>query len=74
LDATAAKTTKVTERVSMQFSLAAYNALNQKYLGPGDPNVASAAFTSNLFNASGTTTPGNSSGNRFLILGCKVVF
>ena len=74
LDATITKTTKVTEKVSIQLSLAAYNALNQKYLGPGNPNVSSAAFASNIFNSSGTSTPGNSSGNRFLILGGKVVF
>ncbi len=74
LDATVTKTTKVTERVSIQLSLAAYNTLNQKYLGPGDPNVSSSAFASNVFNSSGTTTPGNASGNRFLILGGKVVF
>lgn len=58
----------------MQLSLAAYNALNQKYLGPGNPNVSSAAFASNIFNSSGTSTPGNASGNRFLILGGKVIF
>jgi hypothetical protein len=74
LDATVTKTTKITERISMQLSLAAYNALNQMYLGPGEPDVASSAFTSNIFNASGTTIPGNSSGNRFLILGGKVIF
>ena len=74
LDATITKTTKITERVAMQLSLAAYNALNQMYLGPGNPNVASSAFASNLFNFSGTTIPGNSSGNRFLILGGKVIF
>jgi Carboxypeptidase regulatory-like domain/TonB-dependent Receptor Plug Domain len=74
LDATIAKNTKITEGVSMQLSLAAYNALNQMYLGPGVPNVSSAAFTSNEFNESGTTIPGNSSGNRFLILGGKIIF
>jgi hypothetical protein len=74
LDATVTKTTKVTERVAMQLSLAAYNALNQKYLGPGNPNVSSAAFASNIFNSSGTSTPGNASGNRFLILGGKIIF
>jgi hypothetical protein len=74
LDATITKRTKVTEKVEMQLSLAAYNALNQKYLGPGNPDVSSAAFASNIFNSSGTTTPGNSSGNRFFILGGKVIF
>jgi carboxypeptidase family protein/TonB-dependent receptor-like protein len=74
LDATLTKTTKITERVSMQLSLAAYNALNEMYLGPGTPDVSSSAFTSNMFNASGTTIPGNSSGNRFMLLGGKIVF
>ena len=74
LDATITKTTKITERVSMQLSLAAYNALNEMYLGPGVANVSSSAFTSNMFNLSGTTTPGNSSGNRFVILGGKITF
>ncbi len=74
LDATITKTTKITERVSTQLSMAAYNALNQMYLGPGNPNVSSSAFTSNIFNLSGTTIPGNVSGNRFVILGGKVIF
>jgi hypothetical protein len=74
LDATVTKTTRITERASLQLSLAAYNALNQMYLGPGNANVTSAAFTSNVFNSSGTTIPGNVSGNRFLILGSKFVF
>lgn len=74
LDATVTKTTRITERVSMQLSLAAYNALNEMYLGPGIADVSSSAFTSNMFNASGTTISGNSSGNRFMILGGKIVF
>ncbi len=74
LDATLTKTTKITERVSMQLSLAAYNALNEMYLGPGVADVSSSAFTSNMFNASGTTIPGNSSGNRFMLLGGKITF
>ncbi len=74
LDATITKTTKITEGVSVQLSLAAYNALNQMYLGPGVANVSSSAFTSNEFNFSGTTVPGNSSGNRFVILGGKILF
>ena len=58
----------------MQLSLAAYNALNEMYLGPGIADAASSAFTSNMFNASGTTISGNSSGNRFVILGGKILF
>ncbi len=74
LDATVAKTTRITERLSLQLSLAAYNALNQQYLGPGNAFVASPLFTSNLYNESGTNVPGNTSGNRFLILGGKIIF
>lgn len=73
LDATVTKTTQITERISVQISLAAYNALNQMYLGPGDANVANSDFTSNIFNSSGSAS-GNTSGNRFLILGGKVIF
>ncbi|HVN93314.1 MAG TPA: TonB-dependent receptor [Terracidiphilus sp.] len=73
-DATITKTTKIAEGVSLQLSLAGYNVLNQMYLGPGVPDVASSAFTSNMFNFSGTSAPGNSSGNRFFILGAKVLF
>jgi len=74
LDATVTKTTKITERVSLQLSLAAYNALNEMYLGPGIADVSSSAFTKNMFNLSGTTINGNSSGNRFMLLGGKIVF
>jgi hypothetical protein len=44
------------------------------YIGPGVANVSSSVFTSNIFNASGTTIPGNSSGNRFMLLGGKIIF
>lgn len=79
LDATITKTTKLTERVSMQLSLAAYNALNQQYLGVGNPNVAASNFTSNVENNSGggsgnSIVSGFTSGNRFVILGGKIIF
>lgn len=74
LDTTITKTTKIAEGVSLQLSLAAYNVLNQMYIGPGVANVSSSVFTSNIFNASGTTIPGNSSGNRFMLLGGKIIF
>jgi hypothetical protein len=74
MDATAAKTTKITERLSLQVSFAVYNVLNQQYLGPGDAYVGSPIFTSNLYNSSGTNVPGNTSGNRCAILGGKVIF
>jgi hypothetical protein len=73
LDATITKSTHVTERVNLQLSLAAYNALNQMYLGTGNPFIGSSSFTFNGYNTSGSV-PGNTSGNRFVLLGGKVVF
>jgi hypothetical protein len=72
-DATITKNTQLTERVNLQLSLSAYNALNQMYLGPGNAFVGSSSFTSNSFNGSGSV-PGNTSGNRFVLLGGKVIF
>ena len=72
-DVTLTKNTPITERVNLQLSLAAYNVLNQMYLGTGIAPVASGAFTSNDFNSSGSV-PGNTSGNRFFLLGGKIVF
>ncbi len=73
LDVTLAKTFPVTERISVQLSLAAYNALNRMYLGVGNPFVAASNFTSNAENTSGSIS-GDTSGNRFMILGGKVIF
>ncbi|MGA2214000.1 MAG: carboxypeptidase regulatory-like domain-containing protein [Bryobacteraceae bacterium] len=73
LDATVFKTIPITERVGIQLSMAAYNALNQMYRGVGDAFVGASNFTSNIENASGSAS-GNSSGNRFVILGGKVIF
>jgi hypothetical protein len=72
-DVTLTKNTPITERVNLQLSLAAYNVLNQMYLGTGIAQVASGAFTSVDFNNSGSV-PGNTSGNRFFLLGGKIVF
>jgi hypothetical protein len=73
LDLTIAKAFPITERVSLQLSMAAYNALNQMFLGVGNPYVAASNFTSNAENASGSAS-GETSGNRFVILGGKVIF
>jgi hypothetical protein len=73
LDLTITKTTALTERVNLQLSIAAYNALNQMYLGAGNAFVGSSSFTFNGYNNSGSV-PGNTSGNRFVILGGKIVF
>ncbi|MGB6722120.1 MAG: carboxypeptidase regulatory-like domain-containing protein [Terracidiphilus sp.] len=73
LDATVIKTIPITERVSIQLSMSAYNALNQMFLGAGNPFVGASNFTSNAENTSGSVS-GNSSGNRFVILGGKIIF
>jgi Carboxypeptidase regulatory-like domain/TonB-dependent Receptor Plug Domain len=72
-DTTITKTTPITERVSLLLSMAAYNVLNQQYLGTGVAAVASSAFTSTDFNAA-IPAPGNTSGIRFILLGGKIVF
>ena len=72
-DLTVTKTFPITERVHLQLSMAAYNVLNQMFLGVGDPDVAASNFTSNVENSSGSIS-GNSSGNRFVILGTRVTF
>jgi hypothetical protein len=73
LDLTIAKTFPIMERVSLQLSMATYNVLNQMFLGVGNPYVAASNFTSNAENSSGNI-PGDTSGNRFVILGGKVIF
>ena len=73
LDLTVVKTIPITERVGVQLSMAAYNALNQMFRGTGNAFIGASNFTSNQENASGTV-PGESSGNRFVILGGKIVF
>ncbi len=71
LDATVVKTIPVKERVSLQLSMAAYNALNHMFRGDGNPFVGASNFTSNALNGSGSVS---GSGNRFVILGGKVIF
>jgi len=72
-DTTILKTFPLNERVGIQLSMAAYNVLNQMFRGTGNAFVAATNFTSNAENASGTV-PGNTSGNRFVILAGKVIF
>jgi hypothetical protein len=72
-DATVVKTFLITERVNLQLSMAAYNVLNQQFRGVGNAFVGASNFTSNAENASGSVS-GSTSGNRFVILGGKVVF
>jgi hypothetical protein len=73
LDLTVTKTFSITDRVRLQLSMATYNALNQMFLGTGNAFIGASNFTSNIENASGTV-PGSTSGNRFVILGGKLVF
>jgi hypothetical protein len=73
LDTTIFKTFPITERLSVQLSMAAYNVLNQMFLGTGNAFVGASNFTSNAENSSGSV-PGDVSGNRFVILGGKVIF
>jgi hypothetical protein len=72
-DATVMKTFPITERVNLQLSMTGYNVLNQQFRGVGNAFVGASNFTSNAENASGSV-PGSSSGNRFVILGGKIIF
>ena len=76
LDASVMKNIPISERVQIQLSMTAYNALNQIYRDTGEAAVNSSAFTENIFNSSGTvpTGTGFTSGNRFVVLMGKVVF
>ena len=73
LDATIFKTVPINERLSVQLSMAVYNALNQMFLGTGNAFVGASNFTSNAENGSGSVA-GDTSGNRFVLLGGKVIF
>jgi hypothetical protein len=74
LDATIFKTFPITERLRIQLSMAVYNTLNQMYLGTGNPYVGASNFTSNTDNTANSFSPATPSGNRFVILGGKVIF
>jgi hypothetical protein len=76
LDTSVMKSIPITERVQIQLSMTAYNALNQIYRNTGDAAVNSSDFTQNVFNNSGTvpTGTGFTSGNRFVLLMGKIVF
>jgi hypothetical protein len=76
LDATILKSFPINERVQIQLSMTAYNALNQMYLGTGDAAANSTAFTQDIFKTSGSVPNGTgfTSGNRFIVLMGKVIF
>lgn len=82
LDLNLYKTIKVTEHLSTQLSFSAFNALNQMYRNPPDNSLTDyspSGFNSFLSNAevgSGTaaTVTGLTAGNRFVIIGGKIIF
>jgi hypothetical protein len=76
------KNIPITERVRLQLQFDAYNALNQMFRGTGIANVAdytpgvagsTNAFLSTAYNVDGNV-PGDTSGQRFVVLGGKVLF
>ncbi|QNI34090.1 carboxypeptidase regulatory-like domain-containing protein [Alloacidobacterium dinghuense] len=77
LDTTILKSTPITERINVELSMAAYNVLNQAYRGTPGAFVAESnnLGTVDLNNTGTVPTPtGLTSGNRFVILGAKVIF
>ncbi|MBB6145618.1 hypothetical protein HNQ77_003579 [Silvibacterium bohemicum] len=79
MDATILKTLKVTERVNVQLSMAAFNVLNQMYRGAPQTFVANTATFGSYDYSSPSAVggvPGNTtqSGQRFVLLGGKVRF
>jgi hypothetical protein len=65
LDASIFKTTKLSERLSMQLQLNVFNTFNRQYLGTPGAQLGASDFLSTAFNA-GT--------NRFVQLGGKILF
>jgi hypothetical protein len=76
LDLTIAKNVKITERVSVQLSMAAYNVLNQMYRGSPQTFVAQTGVFGSYDYSTGSNIPGptTASGTRFVMLGGKVIF
>ena len=76
LDAGIVKNTKLTERITLQLSMNAYNALNQMYRGSPETYVGNTATFGSYDYSSGSHVPGNTtpSGTRFILLGGKIIF
>lgn len=86
LDLTIGKTIRVTERVSMNIQMSAFNALNRAYYGSPDPNIEDSLLPVNAFLSSyygfgtGAESPAAGGafsagpGNRNVQLGGKIVF
>jgi hypothetical protein len=81
LDGTLSKAFKVTEKVKMEFKMAAYNATNRLNRGDPDTNVTSSTFGQALFQGSpgGSfgqqgATFGTGNAGRQMELGLKIIF
>jgi hypothetical protein len=81
LDVSLFKLVPITERVSIQLSFSAYNALNQMYRNPPTVFVqdySPTGFNDFLSNAESTSgsipSATNSAGNRAVVIGGKVIF
>jgi hypothetical protein len=76
LDVNLAKNVKLTEHLTMQLSMAAYNVLNQMYRGTPQTYAGFPSVFGSYDYSSGSNIPGNTSpsGTRFVILGGKVMF
>jgi hypothetical protein len=76
LDATIIKDLRITERVNLQLSMAAFNALNQMYRGSPGTFVANPVTFGSYDYSSGANIPGNTtpSGTRFVLLGARARF
>jgi hypothetical protein len=72
LDSSIFKTTKLTERVSMQLQLNVFNTFNRQYLGTPGAQLGATNFLTTAFNPglSGTTV----GTNRYVQLGGKIIF
>ena len=72
LDSSIFKTTKLSERFSLQLQLNVFNTLNRQYLGTPGAQLGAASFLTTAFNSglSGTTV----GTNRYVQLGGKIIF
>jgi len=81
VDASIFKTTKLSESVSLQLQLNAYNVFNHDFLGTPligltnfNSSLAVNPFLSNKYNATGLPNIQNVTGNRLIQIGGKIIF
>jgi hypothetical protein len=72
LDSSIFKTTKLSERLTMQLQLNVFNTLNRQYLGTPGAQLGATNFLTTAYNSglSGTTV----GTNRYVQLGGKIIF